>query len=74
MTVPAQSGDLYFTYETYFQSMIPLICNPFAHVFNVNLLKNNVLIEDHEYTADWNVPMLVLEANYAAGDVFKMIV
>ena len=35
-------------------------------------MKNGVEVETHEYYADWNVPMLVLESEYEAGDEFTI--
>lgn len=73
MTVPAQDGDLYFTYETYFPSMIPRICSGLMSLtFDVQFFKNEQLMTTHHYDSEWNVPIQVLEADYSAGDVFRM--
>ena len=48
-------------------------CTGFMPIkFYVKLLKNGLELETHDYFADWNVPMLVLESEYEAEDEFTI--
>lgn len=74
VTPTAQSGDLYFTVETYYLGMVPSLCQlfwdtPFAMW---SLYKNNVHVKSHWYDEYWTIPVIVSEADYAAGDVFTV--
>lgn len=75
VTVPAQSGDLYFTVETYYQKMIPYACQwfqfyvPFASFV---IKQNGVQIASDAYWESYAQPQLLLESDYAAGDVFTI--
>lgn len=74
MTVPAKSGDLYFTVDTYIQGTIPYLCTLYYQpAVTYSILKNgNALISNFQYEEQWNEPFMVAEADYAAGDVFTM--
>lgn len=77
MTPPAKSGDLYFNVETYFYGVNHENCHPFLKLppyFQLVINQNGNAIISYKEFAFYSTPTLVLEANYAAGDVFEIVV
>jgi hypothetical protein len=71
--VPAQSGDLYFTVDTYYQGTIPWICTFFYQPqVTYTVKKNGNILKTMTYEEQWIEPYLVAESTYAAGDAFTM--
>jgi hypothetical protein len=58
ITVPAQSGDLYFSAETYYQGTIPANCQwgSAAPYVIVKLDLNSENLYEEEYMEDWYMP------------------
>ena len=92
--MPAKSGDLYFTVESYYAGIVPNVCTTgtytytqngqqqsqtltypllFFAVYNLNKSTTN-FIEYKYYVEQYQRPIVVQEADYAAGDVFKVSV
>lgn len=73
VTPPAQSGDLYFSVETYYYGMIPYLCQFWSAPYSQWVLRQNgVVVESHDYMEYQSYPTLVESADYAAGDVFTV--
>lgn len=75
VTVPARDGDLYFTAESYYYAMVPSSCwGGFAPNLTLTLYKNGAQIATINYLDMFHWPLQVAEADYSAGDAFKLAV
>ena len=77
--MPAQDGDLYFTVESYFQAMVPVICTSAeAPAIKFEVYKNSISSANLVYSRDdfelFHWPVQVLASNYSAGDKFLITV
>ena len=60
VTVPALSGDLYFSAETYVQGTVPRSCQwglYAAPMIVFTVAKNDVVISTQNYSEDWYMPV-----------------
>ena len=83
-TVPAKSGDLYFSVESYPLSTIPTACHGGSYTFGGQTYtketmpsvyfamwkasKTDTYVAYHYYYAQFNKPILIAEADYNAGE------
>lgn len=73
-TASDQTGDLYFTVETYYLGQVSYFCQffgstPFA---SWKLYQNGVLLSENDYWEYFTEPVLVEEGSYTAGDEFTV--
>lgn len=73
-TADDQTGELYFTVETYYLGQISMLCQLFDAVpyAGWKLIQNGEIIAEKEYYEYFTAPVMVAEADYNAGDVFTI--